>query len=421
VSGRLNAQGFVFASLLDRPLVPFIMGLWHWALCRAILAAAFGLLDFWQLPSGPNNLFEGSFDNVSGNGRYDMVAVQGRIPGVGWQPDPAQVPTIEGNDRADNSAPFLFCVTEADPSLFPSASQVATILSQNTDATTSYAYVLNSDGSLHLVDRDVGAGPFKSLYVANGIDTLNLGLTAPNALYGSARNTIDTGDTIVVQSVGHTVNDITVDDLTAHATASSTDLNLHLSSGVRSITLADYASGLGSNVNVTGNDLGDTIIGNSGNNKLAGGLGNDILVAGAGSDVLTGGGGYDVYKIGPVFGQTLINNAAVDGTTSPQGEIDFGSGLADEDLWFARNGNDLQIDLLGTSDRLTIAGWYSDSRAQLGSFNIADGLKLDSQISQLVSAMATYSSGNPGFDPVTATQMPNDSALQGAIGTAWHS
>jgi hypothetical protein len=47
VSGRLNAQGFVFASLIDRPLVPFVMlGLWYWSLCPAILAAAFGLQDF---------------------------------------------------------------------------------------------------------------------------------------------------------------------------------------------------------------------------------------------------------------------------------------------------------------------------------------------------------------------------------------
>jgi hypothetical protein len=47
VSGRLNTQGFVFASLLDRPIVPFIMlGLWYWDLCPAILAIAFGLQDF---------------------------------------------------------------------------------------------------------------------------------------------------------------------------------------------------------------------------------------------------------------------------------------------------------------------------------------------------------------------------------------
>jgi len=47
VSGRLNSQGFVFASLLDRPMVPLIMlGLWYWGLCPAILAAAFALQDF---------------------------------------------------------------------------------------------------------------------------------------------------------------------------------------------------------------------------------------------------------------------------------------------------------------------------------------------------------------------------------------
>jgi hypothetical protein len=47
VSGRLNAQGFVFASLLNRPIVPFVMlVLWYQGLCPAILAAAFGLQDF---------------------------------------------------------------------------------------------------------------------------------------------------------------------------------------------------------------------------------------------------------------------------------------------------------------------------------------------------------------------------------------
>ena len=47
VSGRLNAQGFVFASLLDRPMVPFVMlGLWYCGLIPGILAVAFGLQDF---------------------------------------------------------------------------------------------------------------------------------------------------------------------------------------------------------------------------------------------------------------------------------------------------------------------------------------------------------------------------------------
>ena len=47
VSGRVNAQGFVFASLFDRPPVPFIMAvLWWNDLIPAILAIVFSLQDF---------------------------------------------------------------------------------------------------------------------------------------------------------------------------------------------------------------------------------------------------------------------------------------------------------------------------------------------------------------------------------------
>jgi len=46
VSGRLSADGFVFASLLDRPLVPFIMlVLWRLEIIPGPLALAFALQD----------------------------------------------------------------------------------------------------------------------------------------------------------------------------------------------------------------------------------------------------------------------------------------------------------------------------------------------------------------------------------------
>jgi hypothetical protein len=45
-SGRLNLAGFVFASLLDRPLVPFVMAvLWWRGVIPGPLAAAFALQD----------------------------------------------------------------------------------------------------------------------------------------------------------------------------------------------------------------------------------------------------------------------------------------------------------------------------------------------------------------------------------------
>jgi hypothetical protein len=46
ISGRTNAQGFVFASLLDRPLVPIVMAVvWLLGLIPGQLALLFGLSD----------------------------------------------------------------------------------------------------------------------------------------------------------------------------------------------------------------------------------------------------------------------------------------------------------------------------------------------------------------------------------------
>jgi len=46
-SGRLNAEGFVFASMLDRPLVPFAMALlWHLEILPGALALIFSIQDF---------------------------------------------------------------------------------------------------------------------------------------------------------------------------------------------------------------------------------------------------------------------------------------------------------------------------------------------------------------------------------------
>ena len=46
-SGRLNATGFVFASMLDRPLVPFAMLiLWYLEIIPGALALIFSIQDF---------------------------------------------------------------------------------------------------------------------------------------------------------------------------------------------------------------------------------------------------------------------------------------------------------------------------------------------------------------------------------------
>lgn len=189
-------------------------------------------------------------------------------------------------------------------------------------------------------------------------------------------------------------------------------LEIGLGSG-QAIMLAGVAETQLGSANFTFKDTNasDTIVGNSGNN---------LLVANSGNDTLVGGGGSDTYRVGSSFGQDVIQNNASDGVMAAMGEVDFGAGIADQDLWFQQVGNDLQIDKLGTQDSVTVSNWYGNDRAQVQTFALADGMRIDSQIAQLVSAMATYSAANPGFDPSLATSMPTDAALTSAIGSSWH-
>ncbi|MCP3447326.1 calcium-binding protein [Bradyrhizobium sp. CCGUVB14] len=157
--------------------------------------------------------------------------------------------------------------------------------------------------------------------------------------------------------------------------------------------------------------------GNGNNVYLYGSAYDDTLTAGTGTGTLQGDGGNDTYKFGSGFTQdTVINN----GGGSANGEIDF-TALASTDLWFKQVGNDLEIDSIGTSNKVTVAGWYNSASAKVASVHTDDGLVLDSQLASLVSAMATYSANNSGFDPATATAMPTDTTLQSALASSWHS
>ncbi len=131
--------------------------------------------------------------------------------------------------------------------------------------------------------------------------------------------------------------------------------------------------------------------------------------------------GSDAYTFGPSFGSATIDNL-VPGNNTPTGEIDFAPGIAADQLWLQQSGEDLKIDVLGTTDNLTVAGWYgANAGAQVQSIDTADGSKIDTQLQQLVSAMASFTAGNPGFDPTASSAMPADPNLQAAIAAAWHS
>ena len=76
---------------------------------------------------------------------------------------------------------------------------------------------------------------------------------------------------------------------------------------------------------------------------------------------------------------------------------------------------------MGTNSAVTVNGWFSNAGNNLQEIT-AGGLEIDSQVSNLVQAMATYTAGNFAFDPTASgnTQAPNDPTLQTAIASAWH-
>jgi len=214
-------------------------------------------------------------------------------------------------------------------------------------------------------------------------------------------------------------NDLIVDvDGTSDAITVTNDLASHwwgVSSNLGQIAFAD-----GSTVGLSrdwGQNLTFTWQGGAGNTTLNGtGYGYNTFELAPGDTANAASGSTNAYQLGADFGAVTINNAG-----AAQSEVDFDPSLGADNLWFVQQGTNLQVDVLGTSNQLTLDGWFtSDRTAQVQSFDTADGARLDSGVAQLISAMATYSASNPGFNPATATQMPSDPTLQGAVAAAWH-
>jgi Ca2+-binding RTX toxin-like protein len=61
-----------------------------------------------------------------------------------------------------------------------------------------------------------------------------------------------------------------------------------------------------------------------------------------------------------------------------------------EDIWFSRDGNDLTITQAGTDDQVTFTRWYDAPDNQIERIEAGGERLLNSQVDQLVEAMAAY-------------------------------
>jgi Ca2+-binding RTX toxin-like protein len=260
-----------------------------------------------------------------------------------------------------------------------------------------------------------------------GNDTLRGGAESDTLEGGEGNDRLDGGagadllvggvgnDTYVVDDVGDVVT-----ELAGEGTDTVQSLvDYTLGADVENLTLTGTAaiSGTGNDLNnvITGNAALNTLRGLGGNDTLRGGAESDTLEGGEGNDRLEGGLGADIYLFGRGDGQdTLVDT---DASAGVQDVLRFGRDIAAEQIWMRKLGNNLEITLIGSSDKVTVSNWYLGADRHVEALELADGRQLlDSQVQSLVDAMAAFSPPAAGQTTLSASYA---SALNPVIAANW--
>ncbi len=106
-----------------------------------------------------------------------------------------------------------------------------------------------------------------------------------------------------------------------------------------------------------------------------------------GDDRLIGAAGFDVYRFGRGYGvDTIVETSSL----SDRDIVMLRPEITAEQLWFKRNGNHLEMSVIGTKDKVVFEDWYSGNRVE--EIRTANGKLLsDSAVNHLVNAMASLS------------------------------
>jgi hypothetical protein len=143
-------------------------------------------------------------------------------------------------------------------------------------------------------------------------------------------------------------------------------------------------------------------------------IGSNTFEFGAGSESFTGG-----TKSNGESGNNTYLASTIDaaGTTN---ELDFNGGVTDQNRFPLPWKDQLRPEARATDTGAIGRDWFSYGLNQ-GPEIAAGAVNIDSQVSQLVQAMATYSANNSGFDPTASSvhAIPNDSGVQASMAPPW--
>jgi Ca2+-binding RTX toxin-like protein len=255
----------------------------------------------------------------------------------------------------------------------------------------------------------------------NALDNVLTGNSANNTLIGNAGYDTLNGGAGADTLRGGTGNDIYVVDNTGDSVTENANegtdtvqstITYTLGANLENLTLIGTTA-----INGTGNTAGNVLTGNSAANTLTGNAGNDTLNGGAGNDTLVGGTGNDVYYFGPGAGHDTLNEN--DATAGNSDLVDVSSDRLN--LVFSYSGSNLLMQLHGTSDTLTVQSWQNGTANQIEVFRAQDGSTLlNTQINQLIQAMATFSASHGGISWDQAIQeIPGE--VQTVLAAHWQS
>ena len=137
-----------------------------------------------------------------------------------------------------------------------------------------------------------------------------------------------------------------------------------------------------------GDDARNVLYGRGGNDTISGAGGNDTLRGDGGNDTIAGGLGNDNYIFRPQDGIDTLNNVETDNAIATDRLLFRGTIDAPLDLWLTRDGDNLVIDVVATSDQVTVVDWYQ--AGELDQIKAGAALLRQVNVDALVTAMAAY-------------------------------
>src|SRR5262249_22437374 len=161
---------------------------------------------------------------------------------------------------------------------------------------------------------------------------------------------------VTLSRTGTNQNDLLVTNIATGATLTISNEFANAWQGASSVQFGDGTTlNISQSRTFTWHGIANSVMtgSNTGTNVFAFGAGAEDATGGTNA---SGGSGTNTYQFGTQSGQATIH---VNGSTGGTNELDFGSGISDNKLWFLQSGNDLQIDLMGSTSKVTINGWFA--------------------------------------------------------------